>query len=84
MLDDWQIIGPAMHSWLDQGAELLSKVPETLGTCGDIVAGRACNLFEENNDRSGLSDAFGDRLLFLCRAVQHRADASHSASIWVV
>ena len=29
MLDDWQLIGPLMHSWLDQGAELLSKVPET-------------------------------------------------------
>ena len=29
MLDDWQLIGPLMHSWLDQGAGLLSRVPET-------------------------------------------------------
>jgi hypothetical protein len=28
-LHDWQLIGPLVHSWLDQGAELLSKVPET-------------------------------------------------------
>ena len=29
MLDDWQLIGPLVHSWLDQGAALLSRVPET-------------------------------------------------------
>jgi hypothetical protein len=29
VLDDWQTIGPRMHSWLDQGAGLLSSVPET-------------------------------------------------------
>jgi Na+/melibiose symporter-like transporter len=28
-LDDWQLIGPLMHSWLDQGAGLLSRVSET-------------------------------------------------------
>jgi hypothetical protein len=30
VLDNWQIIGPLMHSWLDQGAGLLSGVPETV------------------------------------------------------
>ena len=29
MLDDWQLIGPLMHSWLDQAAGLLSRVSET-------------------------------------------------------
>jgi hypothetical protein len=29
VLDDWQLIGPRMHSWLDQGAGLLSSVPES-------------------------------------------------------
>jgi hypothetical protein len=29
-LDDWQLIGPLMHSWLGQGAGLLSRVPETV------------------------------------------------------
>jgi hypothetical protein len=29
VLDDWQLIGPLAHSWLNQGAGLLSSVPET-------------------------------------------------------
>jgi hypothetical protein len=28
-LNDWQLIGPIVHSWLDQGAGLLSRVSET-------------------------------------------------------
>jgi hypothetical protein len=28
-LGDWQLTGPLMHSWLDQGAGLLSRIPET-------------------------------------------------------
>jgi hypothetical protein len=36
-LDDWQIIGPLMHSWLDRGAGLLSSVPESAALAAIIL-----------------------------------------------
>jgi hypothetical protein len=36
-LDDWQLIGPLMHSWLDQGAGLLSRVPETVALAAVLL-----------------------------------------------
>jgi hypothetical protein len=36
-LDDWRLIGPIIHSWLDQGAGLLSKVPETVALAAILL-----------------------------------------------
>lgn len=37
MLDDWQLIGPLVHSWLDQGGGLLSRVPETAALAATLL-----------------------------------------------
>jgi hypothetical protein len=36
-LDDWQLIGPITHSWLDQGAELLSRISETVALAAILL-----------------------------------------------
>ena len=36
-MDDWRLIGPIIHSWLDQGAGLLSKVPETVALAAILL-----------------------------------------------
>jgi hypothetical protein len=36
-LDDWRLIGPIIHSWLDQGAGLLSRVPEAVALAAILL-----------------------------------------------